>query len=237
MRARLTTIARGTLPFVVLILAWAAVTRVGVMPRIFLPSPGEVALHCPKRRVLIVGDGPEAPRLRALFAERELLERLHFAGILQGQALADAYRAMDVFAFSSKTETQGLVLAEAMAAGLPVVAIDAPGVREVIRDRINGRLLSSERVGDFLAALAWSVEAREIVKAGALRTAREFSIDTTGERALALYRELVQGSHMRASRDHGTWSQVRRRLREEWSLVAHRAQSVARSWESSKGLP
>ena len=44
MRARLTTIARGTLPFVVLILAWAAVTRVGVMPRIFLPSPGEVAL-------------------------------------------------------------------------------------------------------------------------------------------------------------------------------------------------
>jgi len=130
-----------------------------------------------------------------------------------------------------------LVLAEAMAAGLPVVAIDAPGVREVIRDRINGRLLSSERVGDFLAALAWSLEAREIVKAGALRTAREFSIDTTGERALALYRELVQGSHMRASRDHGTWSQVRRRLREEWSLVAHRAQSVARSWESSKGLP
>jgi glycosyltransferase involved in cell wall biosynthesis len=188
-------------------------------------------------RLLIVGDGPEAPRLRSLFAERGLGERVHFAGILQGQALADAYRAMDVFAFASKTETQGLVLAEAMAAGVPVVAIDAPGAREVVRDRRNGRLLASESVADFLAALAWAVEARRGLRAGALRTASDFSIGATGERALALYSELVQSAPARASRDQRPWSQVRRRLREEWSLVAHRVQAVARSWESPKLPP
>ena len=144
---------------------------------------------------------------------------------------------MDVFAFASKTETQGLVLAEATAAGVPMVAIDAPGAREVVRDRINGRLLCSENVDDFLAALAWVVDARESLRVEALRTAAEFSIDRTGERTLALYRDLVQSSHTRVARDHGAWSEVRRRLRQEWNLVAHRAHSVARSWESPEVLP
>jgi glycosyltransferase involved in cell wall biosynthesis len=158
-------------------------------------------------------------------------------GILQGTLLADAYRAMDVFAFSSTSETQGLVLAEAIAAAVPVVAIDAPGVREVVRDRVNGRLLFSKTVDDFLAAVSWVLDARERLCAGALRTAGDFSTDRTGDRALTLYRELVQGSHERTSRDRGAWSQVRRRLREEWSLAAHRAQSVARSRKSSKVSP
>jgi glycosyltransferase involved in cell wall biosynthesis len=197
----------------------------------------QLARGHPGVHVLVAGDGPEAPRLRARFAERGLGDRLHLAGVLQGEALAGAYRAMDVFAFSSKTETQGLVLAEAMAASLPVVAIDAPGAREVVCDRINGRLLSAECVDDFVAALAWTLEARESLRAGALRTAGEFSIDATGERALALYQHLVQRSHARASRDHGAWSEVRRRLREEWNLAAHRVQSVARSRESSKVSP
>lgn len=191
----------------------------------------------PRVHVLIAGDGPEAPQIRSRFAERGLGDRLHLVGVLQGDPLAAAYRAMDVFAFSSRAETQGLVLAEAMAAGVPVVAIDAPGTREVVRDRINGRLLFSETVDDFAAALAWAAGARDTLRAGALETAGGFSIDRTGERALALYRELMQGSHTRAARDHGAWSEVRRRLREEWRLAAHRAQSVARSWESPTVLP
>jgi len=55
--------------------------------------------------------------------------------------LYEAYRAMDVFAFASKSETQGMVLAEAMAATLPVVALNASGVREVMRDGKNGFML------------------------------------------------------------------------------------------------
>ena len=70
---------------------------------------------------------------------------------LSGKKLADAYKAMDVFAFSSKTETQGMVLTEAMAASVPVVAIDAPGAREVVIDGLkNGRLLPEENMDLFL---------------------------------------------------------------------------------------
>jgi glycosyltransferase involved in cell wall biosynthesis len=190
-----------------------------------------------RAHVLIVGDGPEAPQIRARFAERGLGARLHLVGVLQGEPLAAAYRAMDVFAFASKSETQGLVLAEAIAAGVPVVAIDAPGAREVVRDRINGRLLCSETLDDFLAALAWVVGTRETLRAGALRTAGEFSIDRTGERTLALYQDLVENSHERVARDHKAWSELRRRLRKEWNLATHRAQSLARSWEAPKVLP
>ena len=175
----------------------------------------------PRVHVLIAGDGPEAPQIRSRFAECGLGDRLHLVGVLQGDPLAAAYRAMDVFAFSSRTETQGLVLAEAMAAGVPVVAIDAPGAREVVRDRLNGRLLFSETVDDFVAALVWVVGARESLRAGALETAGGFSIDRTGERGLALYQELVQSSHTRATRDHRAWSEVRRRLRA--GMAARRA--------------
>ena len=58
--------------------------------------------------------------------------------------MTDAYHAMDIFAFASKSETQGMVLTEAMAAGLPVIALDAPGAREVVEEGANGRLLAED---------------------------------------------------------------------------------------------
>jgi glycosyltransferase involved in cell wall biosynthesis len=51
---------------------------------------------------------------------------------------------MDLFLFASKSETQGRVLTEVMACGLPVIAIDAPGAREVVRNNKNGWLLKSD---------------------------------------------------------------------------------------------
>jgi hypothetical protein len=78
------------------------------------------------------------------------LSRVVFTGKLGGAALRDACAAMTVFAFSSTSETQGLVLAEAMAAGAPVVALDASGVREVVVDGSNGHLLPADTLGGAL---------------------------------------------------------------------------------------
>ncbi len=86
----------------------------------FLRAPSD-------RYFLVVGDGPARAVIEAIAAEEGVADRVILAGALCGQPLADAYRAMDVFAFTSQTETQGMVLAEAMAAGVPVVAVDAPG--------------------------------------------------------------------------------------------------------------
>ena len=76
---------------------------------------------------LVVGSGPSANEIKRVFREAGLRRRLHLVGSLEGQDLVDAYHAMDVFVFASRSETQGMVLTEAMAAGKPVVALDAPG--------------------------------------------------------------------------------------------------------------
>ena len=77
-------------------------------------------------RKVVVGDGPQMAALRRRFPETE------FRGTLTGAALAEAYRSADVFVFPSRTDTFGMVLTEAMAAGLPIAAHDAPGARDIV---------------------------------------------------------------------------------------------------------
>ena len=98
---------------------------------------------------LLVGWGPSRAPLWRAFREAGLAERLYETGVLTHPILASAYQAMDLFAFASKSETQGMVLIEANAAGVPVVALNAPGVREVVVDGENGRLLAEESVEAF----------------------------------------------------------------------------------------
>ncbi len=85
-----------------------------------------VLLDQPKAMFLVVGAGPSETEIRASFENAGLSHRLRMTGALDGIQLADAYRAMNVFVFASKSETQGMVLAEAMTTGAPVVALDAP---------------------------------------------------------------------------------------------------------------
>lgn len=78
----------------------------------------------------LVGDGPARRHLRQRFAASSV----SFTGVLHGDDLADAYAAADVFVFPSTTETLGLVLLEALASGLPVIAPDTPVSREILGD-------------------------------------------------------------------------------------------------------
>ncbi|MDO9508609.1 MAG: glycosyltransferase, partial [Thermovirgaceae bacterium] len=75
-------------------------------------------------RFLVVGTGPSDSRIQEMFQKEGLEDRLIMAGSQSGRKLADAYNAMDLFVFSSKSETQGMVLTEAMAASTPVIALD-----------------------------------------------------------------------------------------------------------------
>ncbi len=158
----------------------------------------EFLLETQQAVALIVGDGPSRESMAAAFAEAGVADRIVFTGTLRPPALVDAYHAMDVFAFASLTDTQGLVLAEAMAAGVAVVAIDAAGAREIVRDRLNGRLLPSPEVTSFKEALAWVVsrgksEARAL-RSVARTTARSFSLDVVADRALAAYEAIIDNA-------------------------------------------
>jgi 1,2-diacylglycerol 3-alpha-glucosyltransferase len=179
---------------------------------------------------LVVGSGPSEDEIREVFDEKGLGGRLYFAGSLDGQDLVDAYHAMDVFVFASYTETQGMVLTEAMAAGKPVVALDAPGVREVVKDRCNGRLLKRRNISEFAAAVAEiasiSPRRRERLKQAAYETAERFSMDRCACRLLEVYRRALRQKPP-GPRDEGVWHQAAEEIKAEWELLKNMAEAVS----------
>jgi glycosyltransferase involved in cell wall biosynthesis len=185
-----------------------------------------------RARFLVVGDGPWRGELKAVFKHHGVADRLLLAGKRTGRVLREAYRAMDVFAFASQSETQGMVVAEAMAAGLPVVALDASGVREVVRNGENGALLSAhaepEEFAQALARLCDNAELRRTRSEGARKTAARFSREQSARRALAFYDEIRRATRERR-RLHQLhpWAALITRLGLEWDLLATRTQTVA----------
>jgi glycogen synthase len=142
---------------------------------------------------------------------------------------------MDVFAFASTSETQGMVLTEAMAAGLPVVALDAPGAREVVRDGQNGRLLGDATPAAFSAALTWTAglppaALRELEHA-ARDTAAAFSMPRSADKALACYEALKSGSAAESGKDESGWEVVMTAIRTEWDIL----KSVAGAGDAALG--
>jgi glycosyltransferase involved in cell wall biosynthesis len=99
----------------------------------------QVAAERPDARFLFVGDGPERGEV-----ERRMGPHARFAGYRSGEDLADHYAAADLFAFSSTTETFGNVILEAMATGLPVVALRAGGVVDIVRPGVTGVLIEPD---------------------------------------------------------------------------------------------
>lgn len=172
---------------------------------------------------LLVGSGPMAERLRRLFSSRGLADRLHMPGTLQGEAQRDAYTAMDAFVFASTSETQGMVLTEAMAAGTPVIALDANGAREVVRDGTNGRLLIRENGSDFVAALQWLLDLPEHQRAKLHRearaTAESFSMESCAGRALQLYKPLLGQPWSLDDSLYAQWQRLRNTIGAQWEIL------------------
>ena len=102
----------------------------------------------PEARLAIVGDGPHREALEEHFAGTNT----NFVGYLQGLELASAYASADAFVFPSRTETLGLVLLEAMAAGCPVVAARSGGIPDIVTDGVNGYLFEPDAPDGAIAA-------------------------------------------------------------------------------------
>jgi glycosyltransferase involved in cell wall biosynthesis len=193
---------------------------------------------------LVAGKGPSEVPLREIFSGAGLATRLHLVGTLQRQELADCYHAMDLFVFASKSETQGMVLTEAMAAGVPVVALDAPGARETIEDRRNGRLLQEESAEAFMGALQWmaglSPADVEQLKQRARQTADRFSMPVCASKALSLYEALRGRSFAARPEMDEQLAGVMRLLKVEWDIlegVMRAAGAALRMPEVQDGRP
>jgi glycosyltransferase involved in cell wall biosynthesis len=104
------------------------------------------------------------------------------------------YAAADVFALASYGETQGLVLVEAMAAGTPVVAVDAIGVRDIVQNGSNGFLTPRDGsvFNERIEAILDNQELSQRLSQGGLKTSQLYSIDRLAGRMLELYGELIK---------------------------------------------
>ena len=132
-------------------------------------------------RLLVIGGGPSEGQLRR--RATDFGGRVHLTGALPRLEALARLRGADLFVFASRTETQGLVLAEALAAGLPAVAVEGPGVADSVRDGVDGRIVAAEpaatrapRLGEALAELVVDGERRGRLAERATEDAGRFSL-------------------------------------------------------------
>ncbi len=182
---------------------------------------------------LMVGDGPSRKPMQKIFADTDVNDRVIFAGVLKDQNLCDAYHAMDVFAFASKTETQGMVLVEALSTGCPVVALDAPGAREVIDDGTNGRLVHDETPAALADAmndiLARDDEDARTLRDQAAESAKPFGTEKCVDRVLDVYHDVLAAETRDKSHDIDEWQSILSALRREWDIWTNRIKSMGKA--------
>lgn len=100
----------------------------------------------PKARLWIVGDGPAMDRYRSLASDLGIGDRVKFWGFVPRAEVDKFYAAADVFVFGSMTETQGLVVSEAMSYGLPAVVVRGGGASEAAEDGVNGFVVKNDAI-------------------------------------------------------------------------------------------
>lgn len=152
-----------------------------------------VAAAKPGSVLLIVGDGPEMEGLRAQTAQAGMNERVKFTGKVPYAQIPDYVALADAFVTASETEVHPLSVIEALAAGIPALGIQSPGVGDTLVDGDNG-LLSGSDLAAFTAKLMVMVtetEARQRMAARARESALAYDINTTARLVLAEYERLT----------------------------------------------
>jgi glycosyltransferase involved in cell wall biosynthesis len=154
----------------------------------------------PRLHLLLVGGGPAEAALRRRAAAADLDGRVGITGRVPRPEALSLARGSDLFVFASRTETQGLVLAEALTAGLPVVALAGPGVEDSVRDGIDGVVVRGTSEGELGAKLAEAIgdlaadpEMRRRLASAAAAEAARFDVAGRIEEVVRLYNEVLAG--------------------------------------------
>ena len=154
----------------------------------------EALLTNPRVKLLIAGDGPDKDDLVEYVKQKKCGSNVIFLGFVSHAELFALYQASKAFVFASLTETQGLVVLEAFAMGLPVVAVKAVGVEDMVSGDVGGYLVEQEAY--FFAKKAslllqdqtvWNKKHEE-----ALHRAEEYSIERMAGKILGLYQSLLK---------------------------------------------
>lgn len=155
-----------------------------------------------KIKLLLVGDGPHREELKELAEKYGIEKDVSFAGYVHREEIVNYYKAADIFVFSSLTETQGLVVLEAMASSIPVVAVKASGVEDMVVDNISGFLTknSIEEFNEKIELMLDNREKREEIIKNGVNRAEEFSPEGTIKKLSEIYEELLEENNKKKMR-------------------------------------
>ena len=143
-------------------------------------------------RVLFIGDGSQKQGMQKKVEKLGLQEEVLFTGNIPNEEIKDYLGASDLFLFASRSETQGIVLAEALAAGVPVVAVRAVGVDDSILDGQNGyRTAENTEKWAEKAALALKPDIHTALKRGAILMAENYRAERIALREENLYMQCI----------------------------------------------
>jgi glycosyltransferase involved in cell wall biosynthesis len=146
----------------------------------------------PKVKFMAVGDGYLLPELKAYAKKNKLESKVIFSGFISWEELRNYFAAGDIFVYGSKSETQGTVLTEAMYSGLPIVAVRATGVRDIVEDGKTGFLVSEDKA-EFQTAVQKLIDNENLRKnfgEEAKRVAREkYTAKICAQKMLKVYEE------------------------------------------------
>ncbi len=181
---------------------------------------------------VVAGQGAAQTEMQQVLRPYNVDARVRFVGALHATELMAAYNAFDVFCFASKSETQGMVLIEAMTAGVPVIALNVPPVDEVVQDAHNGLLVDNASAPhEFTAALmkfrSLVPERRKHMQFAARETAQQFDTRHCAMRALSLYEKVLDSNVTRNEFDETTWTGLLHVISEEWKIWANRMAAAA----------
>ncbi|NLE02889.1 MAG: glycosyltransferase family 4 protein [Fibrobacter sp.] len=170
---------------------------------------------------LLIGSGPCEDKIKANLKNEIIEGKVIMPGTVTSQPLIDCYHAMDLFVFASKTETQGLVITEAMASGVPVVALRASGVAEVIDDKKNGCIVENESCEDFVSAMNWvqGWGRKNNLKRNAINTASKYTKEICAQKALTVYEGLRRKNHILRNHSESTWETAKRLIKAEMDII------------------
>jgi glycosyltransferase involved in cell wall biosynthesis len=161
-----------------------------------LKAAAEVIHKYPNVKLAILGEGTEHKELEKQALELGIAAKVEFPGRIGPEDVPSYLAAADIFCFASITETQGLATLEAMAAGLPVAAVDASGTSDAVADGKQGFLTPNDS-----AALAQAIEKlvvdpdlRKEMGAEAHSKAKEFDILHQAQRLLSVYEEAKEAA-------------------------------------------
>ncbi len=151
----------------------------------------------PTVEMVIVGDGVAKVKLETQVTEMGLSERVKFLGKVMPPDLIEIYRSGTLFATASETETQGIVLIEAAAIGLPLVAVDAGAVKELCQDGRNGELCRPGSVNSISRAMSKILSDKKLqaqYSQGSLAVAKNHDLNHTLERFLEIYQLAIESN-------------------------------------------